>query len=293
VHESGVMSHRFVLLTIVSAWLVWSLASPAEAQRASATILRTHGSEGVPEATARGFDRVLRQRLDALDVVDIAGSVELDLEAVQLALGCMGESVECLRSAATQAEAEVLVYASIERAGTTVVSVMRFDATSGTLRRAVRTVDSDAAVLASADPIVRELWDVAVIDTPPPLEAPPPRATSVSPWPLVLAGTGGAALIAGGVLAGVGASSASEFVALRPGSEQEVDAARRTLERAQTEQTAGGVLLVAGAAMAIGGVVWALAGGNDDGTSPLAVIPVVSPAGAALVLSGTIPNGGL
>jgi hypothetical protein len=167
VHESGVMSHRFVLLTIVSAWLVWSLASPAEAQRASATILRTHGSEGCPGGDrARGFDRVLRQRLDALDVVDIAGSVELDLEAVQLALGCMGESVECLRSAATQAEAEVLVYASIERAGTTVVSVMRFDATSGTLRRAVRTVDSDAAVLASADPIVRELWDVAVIDTP-------------------------------------------------------------------------------------------------------------------------------
>lgn len=279
---------------LLSSCLFAALASPVAAQRAAATILRTHASEGVSDATARGFDRVLRQRLDALDVVDIAGSVELDLEAVQLALGCMGESVECLRSAASQAEAEVLVYASIDRSGATVVSVMRFDATSGTLRRAVRTVDSDAAVLASAEPIVRELWDLPVVQAtaPPPVTPPPPRA-GLSAWPLVLAGVGGAALVAGGVLTGVGASSASEYVGLRPVNEQEVDVARRTLERAQGEQTAGGVLLVAGAALAAGGVAWALAAGNDDGSSPLAVIPLVSPTGVALVVSGTIPNGGL
>lgn len=286
------MSPRFALLALLSGCFA-CFASPAAAQRSTATILRTHGGDGVPEATARGFDRVLRQRLDALDVVDITGSVELDLEAVQLALGCMGESVECLRSAASQAEAEVLVYASIERSGATVVSVMRFDATSGTLRRAVRTVDSDAAALASAEPIVRELWDVPIVDAPPPPSTEPRARAGLSPWPLVLAGVGGAALIAGGVLAGVGASSASEYVSLRPTSEQEVDSARRTLERAQSEQTAGGVLLVAGAVLAVGGVVWALAAGNDDGSSPLAVMPIVSPTGAALVLSGTFPNGGL
>ena len=55
--------------------------------RPTAVLLRTHAGEGIGEGTVHGYDRVLRQRIEAAAVVTIEGSVELDLEAVQLALG--------------------------------------------------------------------------------------------------------------------------------------------------------------------------------------------------------------
>ncbi len=274
-----------------------SLAAPSrgEAQaRPSATILRTHVGDGASEATGRGFDRVLRQRLDALEVAQVAGSVELDLESVQLALGCMGESAECLRAAATQAGAEILVFASIESSGSLVVSVMRFDAADGRLRRAVRTVDSEAAVLEAAEPLARELWDLPpVVEQADPVITPvTPSTPSISPGPLVLVGLGGAAVIVGAVLLGHASYLGDLYRTANPRTMAEVDQANAALSGSQDESLVGTVLLAAGGAIAIAGTIWLLAAGNDDGSSPLAVVPFVSPDGVSLSLAGTLPGGG-
>ena len=268
----------------------------AAQSRTAATILRTHVGGGASESAGRGFDRVLRQRLDALDVVEVAGSVELDLESVQLALGCMGESVECLRAAASQAGTEILVYASIESSGSIVVSVVRFDATEGRLRRAVRTVDSEAAVLEAAEPLARELWDL------PPIEAPvddtvivpvTPPSRSLGVGPIVVTAVGGAAVLAGAILLGHAAYLGGVYTSANPTNAMQVDQATAALRGSQDESLIGTVLLAAGGAVVVGGIVWLLAAGNEDGSSPLAVLPFVSPDGVSLTLAGTFPGGGL
>lgn len=279
--------------------LVVSLAalfpSPCLAQRV-AVLLRTEAGSGVDDGMARGFDRVLRERLTALDVVEIEGSVELDLEQVQLALGCIGESAACLGAVAAETESEVLVFASIEHTGSTyVVSAQRFDREGDSLRRAVRTVDSDAGVLEAADPLVRELWD---LPAPTPLEgsgeAPvdhaPPRA-GISPWPPVLLGLGAAALVSGGVALAIGFGDRDAYVAARPTSDAEADAARARLDAAQAELAAGSILLALGGALAVAGTGWLLGAGNEDGTSPLAIAPWASPDGAGVFAAGTLPGG--
>lgn len=304
--DAATMSHRavsafsrLVLLSVLA--VLGPLATPvsssvAEAQgRPAATILRTHVGTGASEATGRGFDRVLRQRLDALGVVQMAGSVELDLESVQLALGCMGESVECLRAAATQANTEILVFASIESSGSLVVSVMRFDATEGRLRRAVRTVDSEAAVLEAAEPLARELWDLPpVASVADPVVGPvTPPSRSVSAAPIVVTAIGGAVLIGGAVSLILGASTHDAFRRSTPDTPAEVDATIDLLNTAQLEQLLGSVLLAAGGAVTIAGLIWLLAAGNEDGSSPLAVLPVVTPDQMSLTLAGTFSLGGL
>lgn len=287
------------LLIVSAAASVTASASSARAQAGpSATLLRTHASEGVSEGAARGFDRVLRQRVDELEGVDIAGSVELDLESVQLALGCMGESVECLRAAAEQAGSELLVFASIESVGgSLVVSVMRFDGGPGVLRRALRTVASEAEVLESAAPIVRELWDLPPIaEDPQPTDPSPPRplpARSLAPLPIVIAGVGGLTMVGGAIAMILGATSRDAYAASRPTSAAQVDATLALLSAAEDQQRAGVALLVAGGVVGIAGAIWAMAAGNEDGSSPLALSPIVGDGQLGLWVAGRLPGGAL
>lgn len=292
----SMLSRALSFVAVACVFFALALPSVSSAQaRPTATILRTHVGDGASEATGRGFDRVLRQRLDSLRVAEITGSVELDLESVQLALGCMGESVECLRAAATQAGSETLVFASIESSGSIVVSVMRFDATEGRLRRAVRTVDTEAAVLEAAEPMARELWDLPpVAEQADPVVTPvTPPSRSLSPGPLVLVAIGGASLIAGAVLIGHAAYLGDIYRTANPRTEADVNAATAALRGSQDESVAASVLLAAGGAIAVAGTIWLLAAGNEDGSSPLAVLPFVSPDGVSLTLAGTLPTGGL
>lgn len=283
-------------LAVLAVSLASLFPAPCLAQRV-AVLLRTEAGSGVDDGMARGFDRVLRERLTALDVVEIEGSVELDLEQVQLALGCIGESAACLGAVAAETESEVLVFASIERTGSTyVVSAQRFDREGDSLRRAVRTVDSDAGVLEAADPLVRELWDLPA-PTPltegggdDPVDRAPPRA-GISPWPPVLLGLGAATLVAGGVALGIGFGDRDAYVAARPTNDAEADAARARLDAAQAELAAGSVLLAVGGALAVAATGWLLGAGNEDGTSPLAVAPWASPDGAGVLAVGTLPGG--
>lgn len=260
----------------------------------AAVLLRTHAGDGIDDGTARGFDRVLRQRIDSLGVVAVEGSVELDLEDVELALGCIGESEACLRAVAEQAGATILVFASIDTSeGTSIVSVLRFDARDGSLRRAVRTSDEAGGVLAAAEPLARELWDLPAVAAPPMDDPPRPTAGApgLSPWPFVVTGLGAVALVGGSIALGLGFSDRDAYGRARPATPAESDAALARLDAAQTELLAGTVLLVVGGAIAATGTGWALGAGREDGASPLSVLPLVSPDGAGVLLAGALPAG--
>lgn len=285
-------------LALVPAVLGTSL--PAVAQDLpTAVLLRTHAGDGVAEATAHGFDRVLRQRLDAVDVVTIEGSVELDLEAIQLALGCIGETESCLGSVAEETGGTLLVYASLDvTSGSSVVSVNRFDSRDGTLRRAVRTVGADE-VLATADAMIRELWDLPpsaeVDDGPDPV---PVATPGLSPVPFVVLGLGVAIAAGGGAALGIGFSDADRYrnyftVNGPPESMADIDAALAIQSQAQTELAVGSVLLGVGGAAIAAGTIWAIAGGREDGSSPLAVVPTFCADGVFVGVMGTLPGGSL
>lgn len=268
----------------------------------TAVLLRTHAGEGIAEGTVHGFDRVLRQRIDAADVVSIEGSVELDLEAVQLALGCMGESESCLRAVAEETGGALLIFSSIDlNGGERVISVQLFDTRDASLRRAVRTVGGDAEILAAADPIVRELWDLPdTVAGEGPGDEPPvtrPATPGLSPVPFVLIGIGAAAMIGGGVALGLGFADRDRVLSYRysagGATMQELDAVLAIQDQAATELLAGSILLAAGGALTVAGIGWALGAGREDGSSPLSVLPLVGPDGVGLVIAGTLPGGSL
>ena len=105
--------------------------------------------------------------------------------------------------------------------------------------------------------------------------------------PFVLIGVGAAALV-GGIVAGVLSTSDADAYASAPGgSPQNVDAFLTILSRAQTEALAVNILIIGGAVLVAAGVVWALAAGREDGTSPLSLAPSVGPGSVGLALSGS------
>jgi tetratricopeptide (TPR) repeat protein len=113
------------------------------------------------------------------------------------------------------------------------------------LREQVRVLEN-ARLAAVAPP------PAAPAPGPAPAPAPPTEdGPAASPWPWVLAGSGGAVLTTGAIFGALALSTHDEAVA-SPSGEEAMD-----LEAtASTFSTAATVMLVAGAAMAVGGVVW-------------------------------------
>lgn len=282
--------------------VVLALAAPVAAQdRPAAALLQATRSSGIEEGTAGAYDRMVRQRLDGLGVVRVSGSVALDLEQLQLALGCMGETVACLEAVSNEVGAPIVLVPSLDRAGGELVAaVLLFDARDGAQRRAVRQArgaTAEAEILQGVDGMLRELFGL-----------PPARETgtgsgtgtgtgtgtgagdtgrSISAVPFVVMGAGAAALVVGGVLGAMSQSSADTYRRTEVVTQADADAARAHLSRAETEALAANVLFVAGGVVAAAGLVWLLAGGNEDGSSPLAAAPMIGPDGAGVVIAGT------
>lgn len=276
--------------------LMLGLAAPVVAQeRPTASILQTQRSSGVDEGTGGAFDRMVRQRLDALGVVRVSGSVVLDLEQVQIALGCMGETAQCMAAVTSELGVNVLLVPSLDRTDEQLVaSVLLFDARDQSQRRAIRQASSQTALLEEVEPMLRELFGLPPIEehhepgaaadeTP---QIPPPAGLSVVPF--VLIGVGAAALVGGAISGWLAQSDGDAFARASPRTEAEVNAAYARRAQAETEALAANVLFIAGGAIAAGGLVWLLAAGNEDGSSPLAVMPYAGPDGGGLVLAGAL-----
>jgi hypothetical protein len=284
-------------------WVALALASVlAAAPRASAqvhptaTVLATQRI-GVDEGTGAAFDRTVRARLDALDVVEVQGAVTLDLEQIQLALGCMGETTACLAQVATEMSSEIILVPSLATAGETLqATILIFDSRDSTIRRTTREAsghDASSQILGNVEGMLREAFGlpaaVARVEGP---EGPvtPPSSPGLSPVPFVLIGIGAAALIGGAIAGGLYLSDANLYMQPIETAAQrdELDVIR---DRGNAEGLASTILLIGGGVLAATGLIWLLAAGNDDGSSPLAVIPMVSPDGGMLTLHGTFGDG--
>ncbi|HEX4353674.1 MAG TPA: hypothetical protein VHZ95_12180, partial [Polyangiales bacterium] len=134
------------------------------------------------------LDSVLQSSLDDLDVVEVVARPGMDLGAVQLALDCVSETAQCLRAAADQNGADVLIAPTLQRTGAELVlSVLRFDSRSGSMRRVARRQAGQivgAELLDNIPNMLRELFDLPQLtkqDAPPPTAATAPAESTVKP----------------------------------------------------------------------------------------------------------------
>ena len=125
----------------------------------------------------------------------------------------------------------------------------------------------------------------------------PPPGPSISPLPFVVMGAGVAALVVGGVLGAMHESDENAyreaFLPDGPRTTQEVDSVLALRSQAETEGYAAIGLFVGGGALVAGGLIWLLAAGNEDGSSPVAVLPYGGVEGGGVVLTGSFEGGSL
>lgn len=267
-----------------------SIASADERPRTA--ILRTTASGAADEARVDAIERVLRAKVDELEVIENAGTPALGVADLALAVGCLGETDDCYRAIAAQLEVDALLlsdFASLE--DEQVLTVRLFDARSGeTITRSatVEVAHGEVRMLERIEPLVRELYGL------------PPRVTSPSaevgtrgeegrrrsPWAFVTAGAGLGALAAGTVLAFRARDKESEYAGLVPNTVAEADEAHRLLDDARRNALFANMLFAAGGALTVTGLIlfFVLDRGADRET--IEVAPYGAPDGGGLVFSG-------
>lgn len=260
----------------------------------AAAVLETEAS-GVAAETAGAVNRMIRARLDGLGVVRTSSGVALDLAEVQLALGCVGETPECLAPVANELSVQLLLIPHLDEAdGRLILTIARFDRERGTIERVVRQTSGERARTELLDAIEGQLREL--FGLPPPTEAPPddtpqprpPPSSAPSAGPFVVMGVGVAAL-AVGIGLGVAALGAQDEYAALPEPQSRADAADAAAVYARWESLAIGadVLFVVGGVAAAGGLAWLLAEVLGSSGGETAVAPLLGPGVAGLSVSGT------
>jgi hypothetical protein len=300
---------RQLLLACLALSLCTSSVAHAQ-ERPRAAVLTPATPAEADAGLASAFERVLRARLDALEVVVVEGTPALNLRDLQLAVGCVAENATCLRAVAEQLQVDALVIPTIDHAGDALVGgITYFTAGTGESETATRRTEGERApneLLAEVDPMVRELFDL-----PPPEEpieetyeldpnggaggpapiAPPPEEPGMSPLPLIVGGLGVAAVAVGVVFALSSESTEGDFVDAPTGTRAEVDAAIELRDQAESEATIANILLGVGGALVIAGValfvVMEVDGGEEEQPPVTAVAPWIGPDGAGIAIAGT------
>lgn len=285
-----------VLCALALASVTGALPRAAHAQQ-SAAILATQAADGVSASHAESLGRMVRARLDGLDVVQTTSGVALDLSEVQLALGCVGESAECLTPVAEELDVRFLLIPHLDGGqGELMLTLTLFDRQEAAIARVVRRGDHPA-LLDAVDGQLRELFGLPAAIAPDPGPDPdpdpdptpvPPPSSGPSAGPFVLMGVGAVAI---GVGVGFGVAflgADDEYANADPRSAAEARAANEAYARAETYAITADVSLIAGGAIAAAGLAWLLvelvAGGETEGTS---VVPLLGPNVAGLQLEET------
>lgn len=274
--------------------------SPANAEVEAPTAAQLQVRVSDPGLASYGgaVERVLRSKLDELGPVRMSGTPALALDDLQLMVGCLGETTECLNAIAEQLSVEVMIMASVDLVDDErVLTVTRFDRRDASSRAATRRVTARERehLVASLDGIVRELFDLPPApEVAPDLDlvaspsrAAPPREGTLLPG-LLVAGVGVAALGAGlGV--GLAANAAGDEYRDAPTrSEAEVDAALALRTRASRRATTANALFVTGGVLTAAGVVLAIVLGRDPSDDRVRVDAAFGPGFAGLTVGGSL-----
>ncbi|HEY2735839.1 MAG TPA: hypothetical protein VGI70_17700, partial [Polyangiales bacterium] len=84
-------------------------------------LFKTASDDASLQALAAAVDPVLLSELSNVPNLEIGARPALDLPSMQLAIDCVGETAECLTSAAKQAQAEGLIAPTVRKLGAELV----------------------------------------------------------------------------------------------------------------------------------------------------------------------------
>lgn len=293
--------------------------APGSDRGPTTTVLQTTVSSEDDAGTAGAVERTIRARLDALGVVDTAGTPGLGLEDLQLAVGCVGETPECLQAVAEQLEVDALLLSSLDRADDTLVLTLTFfrseDRSTTEVVRQASGEQAENELLDSIDGALREMFDL-----PPAPEAEEPTTTGdddtaaagaaaregdgsaggdasvqaeadggLSPVPFIVAGAGLAALAVGVGFGVKSQNTEDEYANIEPATAAEADRALSKLDDAEREARIANAMFGVGGALVAGGAVlfFVLDRPGEAPERQVRVTPSVSPHAGGVVLSGS------
>ncbi|HEY2733619.1 MAG TPA: hypothetical protein VGI70_06520 [Polyangiales bacterium] len=239
-------------------------------------LFKTASDDASLQTLAGAIDPVLLSELSNVPNLQIAARPALDLPSMQLAIYCVGETVECLSLASKEAQADGLIAPLVRKLGAElVVTLLLHDARAQTaIRAATRRYQGDTANDQALDGIpamVRELFDlspppsaaaapepvVPVATTPEPSnELPPPAAAKPLPIVPIVLGAVGVAFIGAGI--GVGAAShgaENDYAKIHVTDEASASSADKKYSSAKTEAAIADVGIGVGVAAIIAGAV--------------------------------------
>jgi hypothetical protein len=297
-----VAAERFVVRYVVSCLLICTAVgvpctTSAQSGASSVGILRAAGPDVPAELAGRVDDALLRD-LAGLAGIDQPTVFPANYDALQLAVGCEGETRECLSSIAITVKTDAILVRrlSVDADGLATLDLSYFEVAAGAeATRAQATVPANpsSGVVATVPTLVRRLFGLneaeavrasapaagvataapvashEAVAEPAPERDEGPRAEDAPPPETHGGGIGGwtwATLITGGVVLGagaiVGATAQSSFDALNqedPQTQSDVRSLNEQFDSVETRGTAATVLMaVGGAALATGLVLLVL-----------------------------------
>lgn len=279
-------------------------------------------SSGAAAGERSAVDEALRAAVSDLSDVDQVPSPALDLEAVQLAIDCVGESARCLGEVASRTDSDILVAPLLRKAdGAVELRILYFDARQRERRSAKRRADGervDRELLAAIPAMVREVFgrEAAEVGDASPVvpavedsevEEASQDATELDATeevsgdtqtydegdpgadlpqgPLFLA-IGSALLIGGGLVVGAAAQGTEdEYAGLMVQTMEQAEQADALRERGEREALIATGLIGAGAAALAVSAVWFVLELQSDADGA-AFEPVLGPSHAGLRLRG-------
>jgi hypothetical protein len=300
-----------------------AVSMPARAEAPKVAVLRTTAVEPELARLAAAVDPVVLARLGERGV-DIAAHPAFDLQSVQLARDCVGETPVCLRMISEALGADVLIAASLDRAGgETILTVLYFDARKDEIRSAARQHGGsriERGILDDVRDVLHELLATSASEPPPkpaPLSrqvlaaaqaataapagsartepaAPPPAddaGVGLPVLPIVLMATG-TALLGGGIALGLMAEDGQrDYARSKMDSRSEIDAAYARIETAETQAILANIGLAAGGAAILTGLALLIFDDVERAKSEeLRVRASLGPSGVQLGVQGRSAN---
>jgi hypothetical protein len=281
----------------------------------SAVVLQTGSTRDLREL-AQATGRLIRVEVDRSGVVQTQGTPALYLEDLQMALGCLGETPECLTVVAQELNVTRLVYATLTRSGARLLlTLVYFDGAEVHLvTRGVEAPAPDAAILDAVPPMVREVFGLAPLAVDPravaEAETRPTQTRDVGPvddasepaaprdphgvrmGAYISGGVAVASLVAGAVLLARRASAEDEYRNTPTDTAAGVDDALAARDRGlRLGNAAVGVLAVGGAAAVTSvllGVLTRKRAGSQDEPPPVSASVIVGPGVVGLHLRGSL-----
>lgn len=300
-------------------------AVQAQSETSSVGILRATGTR-VPAQLADAVDQALLRDLAELASIDHPTVSPVSYEAVQLAVGCEGESPDCLSSIAQTLQTDTVMVRRLEvdALGATTLELIYFEVGG---QREVASAQasvpagSQAEITATTPRLVRELFGLSEPPAAAPV-APVPLATqpaetapetsnaepqdaehrdvprddagSVGPWTWVMLISGTVVLGTGIILGVTAASSFEDLKQTNPRTRADAEGVHRDFEPIEARATVANILMpVGGAALALGAVllVLDLSEGDESAEHAASRVDLVPLRGGAVItLSGPLGN---